>query len=73
MYSKFSFWEVFCRYTARNLVLKHDFRAYIQQYTSPNENCAYDYPHSIALVTFFLQKDGENVVCCAYVQWLPAA
>ena len=33
----------------------------------------YVYPHSNALVAFFLQKDRENAVCCAYVQLLPAA
>ena len=27
----------------------------------------------LALVTNFLQKDSENVVCCAYVQQLSAA
>ena len=33
----------------------------------------YGYPHSNALVTFVLQNYSENVVCCAYVQRLPAA
>ena len=61
-------------YTVGNLVLwqrvsgavKRDFRTYIQQYTSPNENFEYGYPHSNALSTFFLQKDSKNVLCCAY-------
>ena len=30
--------------------LKHDFRTYIRQYTSPNENFEYCYPHSNALL-----------------------
>ena len=55
------------RYTVGNLVLqrrvsgavKRDFRTYIIQYTSPNENFEYGYPHSNALLTLFLQKDGE--------------
>ena len=34
--------------------------------TYPNENSGYGYPHSNALLTFPLQKDGENVLCCAY-------
>ena len=50
-------------YTVGNLVLqrrvsgavKHDFRLYIQQYTSPNENFEYGYPHFNALLTFSLQ------------------
>ena len=61
-------------YTVRNLVLrrcvseaiKRDFRTYIRRYTSPNENFEYGYPHSNALLTFFLQKDSENVLSCAY-------
>ena len=61
-------------YTVGNLVLrwrisgalKHDFRMYIRRYTSPNENFEYGYPHSNALYTFSLQKDSENVLCCAY-------
>ena len=62
------------RYTVGNLVLrgrvsgavKHDFQTYIRRYTSPNENFEYGYPHSNALSTFSLQKDSENVLCCAY-------
>ena len=50
-------------YTVGNLVLrrrvsravKRDFR----QYTSPNENFEYGYPHSNALSTFSLHKDSE--------------
>ena len=61
-------------YTVRNLVLRRrvsgavkcDFRTYIRRYTSPNENFEYGYPHSNALLTFSLQKDNENVLCCAY-------
>ena len=61
-------------YTVGNLVLrrrvsgavKRDFRTYIRRYTSPNENFEYGYPHSNALITFSLQKDSENVLCCAY-------
>ena len=61
-------------YTVGNLVLrrrangavKRDFRTYIRRYTSPNQNFEYDYPHSNALSTFSLQKDSENVLCCAY-------
>ena len=61
-------------YTVGNLVLrrrvsgavKRDFRTYIRRYTSPNENFEYGYPHSNALLTFFLQNDSENVLFCAY-------
>ena len=61
-------------YTVGNLVLrrrlsravKRDFRTYIRRYTSSNESFEYGYPHSNALSTFSLQKDSENVLCCAY-------
>ena len=53
--------------------IKRDSWTYIRQYTSQNENFEYSYPRSDALVTVFLKKDSENVVCCAYVQRLPAA
>ena len=61
-------------YTVGNLVLrrrvsgavKRDFRTYIRRYTSPNENFEYGYPHSNALLKFSLNKDSENVLCCAY-------
>ena len=61
-------------YTVRNLVLrrrisgavKRDFRMYIRRYTSPNETFYYGYPHSNAQLTFSLQKDSENVLCCTY-------
>ena len=61
-------------YTVGNLVLrrrvsgavKRDFGTYIRRYTSPNENFEYGYPHSNPLLTFSLQKDSENVLCCAY-------
>ena len=46
--------------------VKRDFRTYIRRYTSPMENFEYGYPHSNALLTFSLQKDSENVLCCAY-------
>ena len=46
---------------------------YIPQYTSQIENFEYSYPHSNALVIVFHQKDKENLVCCPYVQRLPAA
>ena len=60
-------------YTVGNLVLwrcvsvavKRDFRTYVRRYTSPNENFEYGYPHSNALLTFSLQKDNEDVHCCA--------
>ena len=53
------------RYTIGNLVLrrrasravKHDFRKYIQRYTSPNENFEYSYPHSNALLQFRLKLE----------------
>ena len=49
-------------YTVGNLVLwrrvsgavKLDFRMYIRRYISPNENFEYGYPHSNALLIFFL-------------------
>ena len=61
-------------YTVGNLVLrrrvsravKRDFQTYIRRYTSPNENFEYGYPHSNVLLTFSIQKDSENVFCCAY-------
>ena len=70
----FHLWRYIVGYTVGNLVLrrrvsgaiKRDFRTYIRRYTSPNENFEYDYPHSNALLTFSLQKDSENVLCCAY-------
>ena len=69
------------RYTVGNLVLrwrvrgavKRDFQTYIRRCTSPNENFEYGYPHSNALLTFSIQKDSKTVLCCAYVQRLPAA
>ena len=52
--------------TVGNLVLRQrlfvavklNFLPYIGQYTSSNENFEYGYPHSNALLTFFLQKDS---------------
>ena len=32
---------------------------------SPNEHFEYGYPNSNALLTFSLQKDSGNLVCCA--------
>ena len=60
----FHFGKYIVGYTVGNLVLrrrlrvavKRDFRTYIRRYTSSNENFEYDYPHSNALLTFFLQK-----------------
>ena len=62
-------------YTVGNLVLrwrvsgtiKCEFRTYIQRYTSPSENFEYGYPHSNALLTFSLQIDSENVLCCTFM------
>ena len=62
-------------YTVGNLVLwrrlcgavKRDFRTFIWRYNSPNENFEYVNPHSNTLLTFSLQKDSENVLCCAYM------
>ena len=42
------------RYRFGNLV-KHDFQTYIQQYTSPNENFEFSYPHSNALLQSHLK------------------
>ena len=39
--------------------VKRDFWTYIQQYTSPNENFEYGYPHSTALLQFHLKLE-----CC---------
>ena len=52
----------------RKRSLKRDFRMYILQYTSPNENFEYGYLHSTnnALSTFSVQKESEYVLCCAY-------
>ena len=36
--------------------------------THPNEKIT----NALVVVTFFLHKDSENVVCCAFSQWLPA-
>ena len=55
-------------YTLRNLVLRRhvsgavkcDFGMYIRRYTSLNESFEYGYPHSNALVTFFLSKRQWN-------------
>ena len=52
-------------YTVGNLVLrrrasgavKRDFRTDIRQYTSPNENFEYGYPHSNALLQFYLELE----------------
>ena len=55
------------------LARKRDFETYIRRYTSRKENFEYGYPHSNARLTFSLQKNAENVLCCDYVQWLPAA
>ena len=62
---KFHLGRYIVGYTVENLV-KRDFRTYIRRYISPNEKFEYYYPHSNALLTFSLQKDSENVLCCAY-------
>ena len=36
--------------------VKHDFRPYIRQYTSPNKKFEYGYPHSNALFNFYTSK-----------------
>ena len=38
-------------------VVKRDFRTYIRQYTSPNENVEYGYPHSNALLLSHLKLE----------------
>ena len=46
---------------------------YMCMCTSPIENFDHGYPHSNALVTFFLQKvSEENAVCSPYRNRLPA-
>ena len=40
-----------------NLAVKSNFRTYIRQYTSPNENFEYGYPHSNALLQFELKLE----------------
>ena len=65
MYSKFHLGRYIVRYMGGNLVLrqrvsravKRDFRTYIRQYTSPNENFEYGYPHSNALLQFHLKLE----------------
>ena len=39
-----------------SVAVKHDFRPYIRQYTSPNENFEYSYPHSNVLFNFYTSK-----------------
>ena len=58
-------WRYIVGYMVGNLVLrrrasravKRDFRTYIRQYTSPNENFKYGYPHSNALLQFELKQE----------------
>ena len=60
---KFHLGRYIIGYTVGNLglrqraggVVKHDFRQYIQLYTSPNVNFEYGYPHSNALLQFRLK------------------
>ena len=61
MYSKFSFWEVYCwiygwkfSFTATR---ERDFQTYIRRYTSPNENFEYGYPHLNALLQSHLKLE----------------
>ena len=56
-----------------SVAINCDFQTFILWYTSLNENFEYAYPHSNEDVSVFLQKDSERLVCCAYVQMLPAA
>ena len=65
-------------YTVGNLVLqrrvsravKRDLRTYIRQYTSPNENLEYGYPHSNALLQFPLKlKRCKQHFIQRYVMW----
>ena len=61
----FHFGRYIVGYTVGNLVLRQrasgakkcDFRTYIRQYTSPNENFEYGYPHSNALLQFCLKLE----------------
>ena len=39
------------------VAVKQNFQPYIQQYTCPNENFEYGYPHSNALLQFCLQLE----------------
>ena len=56
------------RYMVGNLVLRRrvsgaikcDFRTYIRRYTSPNVNFEYGYPHSNALLQFYLNFDYRS-------------
>ena len=62
---KISFWEVYCRIYGRKLsfmaTLKRSHKIviskYIRRYTSPNENFEYGYPHSNALLQFYLNSE----------------
>ena len=64
-YSKVSFGEVYLRIYSGKLSFsatreqsrKHDFRMYIQQFTSPNENFEFDYPNFNALLQFHLKLE----------------
>ena len=64
LYSKFSFWEVYRQIYGRKFSftaapVKRELQPYIRQYTSPNENFEYGYPHSNALLNFSLVLE-----CC---------
>ena len=52
----FLFGDLVLRRRASGAV-KCDFRTYIRRYTSPNENFEYGYPHSNALLQFFLKSE----------------
>ena len=61
LYSKFSFGEVYRRnvYQRASASIKHDFRPYIRQYTSPIENFEYcnSYPHSNVILQYGLKLE----------------
>ena len=71
-------------YTVGNFVLrrrvsgavKHDIRAYIRRYTSPNDKFEYGYPHSNVLFNIYTTKPGiclKNISCMSdsSIGWHP--
>ena len=48
--------------------VKRDFRPYIRQYTSPNENFEYGYPHSNALLQSRLKLERSNRIKAHVIQ-----
>ena len=61
-YSKFAFGEVYRRIYGRKFsgAVKRDFRTYIRQYTSPNDNLEYGIPHSNTLMQSRLKLERCN-------------